>query len=214
MRFRTFVMSCAERHATLASTLSRLAACGWPPVDHVVLDDGVGARPIERIHRTWRRMIREASLADSPFVLLLEDDLVFGRFFTENLRSWNVLNQVARGGAFYGSLYNAGRPFLARRPLERYLVADARFVWGSQALVLTPGTARYVDANWDTGSGNPDQRMPLIASRVTPIYYHLPSLVDHAPVPTTWGGIDHTALDFDSDYRAARPDFTSAGASR
>jgi hypothetical protein len=213
-RFRTFVMSCAERHATLASTLSRLAACGWPTVDDVVLDDGLGARPIERIHRTWRRMIRAAGRADSPFVLLLEDDLVFGRWFSENLGSWSVLERVAPGGAFYGSLYNAGRPFLTRRPLERYLIADARFVWGSQALVMTAGTARYLDANWDSAVGNPDQRMPLIASRVTPIYYHLPSLVDHAPVPTTWGGIDHTAPDFDSDYRAAPPLSASAGAPR
>ena len=214
MRFRTLVMSCAERPSTLTSTLSRLLACGWPAVDHVVLDDGIGARPIDRIHRTWRRLVQHASRADAPFVLLLEDDLVFGRWFSENLGSWSVLDRVARGGAFYGSLYNAGRPFLTRKPLERYLVADSRFVWGSQALVMTPGTARYLDANWDTAPGNPDQRMPLIASRVTPIYYHLPSLVDHAPVPTTWGGIDHRALDFDSEYRAARPASASAGSPR
>jgi hypothetical protein len=205
MRFATFVMSCAERRATLDATLAGLSACGWPPVDEVILDDGIGPRPIDRIHRTWRRMVNRASLAQSEFVLLLEDDLVFGRWFTENLSSWGLLESVGPGMAFYAALYNAGRPYLMRRPAERCLVADARFVWGSQALVMTPRTARYLDENWDSAEGNPDQRMPLIAARVTPIYYHMPSLVDHARVPTTWGGMEHVATDFDAEWRAAAP---------
>jgi hypothetical protein len=51
--------------------------------------------------------------------------------------------------------------------------------------------------------GNPDQRMPAIAARVTSIYYHVPSLVDHESVPTTWGGIEHSARDFDPQWRAS-----------
>lgn len=196
-------MSCAARKSTLDRTIQRLSACGWnEPID-VVLDDGIGQRPIDRIHRTWRRVIQRAGALQAPFALLLEDDVVFGQWFCHNLRSWGVLRELAPGRAFYASLYNPGRPFIARRPAERYLVADPRFVWGAQALVTTPETARYIDAHWDSASGNPDQRMPAIAARVTAIYYHLPSLVDHEAVPTTWGGIEHSAMDFDPQWRAS-----------
>lgn len=200
--FGTFVMSCAERTVQLRLTIERLRASGWPDEPEVVMDQGTAERPIDRIHHTWRQMIRRAARAETPFLLLLEDDVIFGRWFVHNLRSWRLLTESAPGGAFFASLYNPNRPFFLRRPEEHYLVADPRFVWGSQALVLTPATARFIDAHWDTAPGNPDQRMPLIASRVTVIYYHVPSLVDHASVPTTWGGMGHSAADFDPDWRA------------
>lgn len=202
MQFSTLVMSCSERSETLRATLERLEASGWPSAAELVLDDGIGERRIDRIHRTWRRLIQRASEERSNFVLLLEDDVVFGRWFVENLTSWELLRQVPPGRAFYASLYNPSRPFIVRRAEQRYMVAEPRSVWGSQALVMTPETARFIDAHWDTVDGNPDQRMPLIAGRVTPIYYHVPSLVDHAPVPTTWGGIEHSACDFDPEWYA------------
>lgn len=61
-------------------------------------------------------MIRHAGASDAPFTLLLEDDVVFGNFFRHNLRSWRLLAQVPAGRAVYASLYNPGRPYLARPP--------------------------------------------------------------------------------------------------
>jgi hypothetical protein len=203
MRFTALVMSCPERASTLARTRQRLSECGWDGPLEVVLDDGIGQRPIDRIWRTWRRMIQRAGQLQTRFALLLEDDVVFGRWFCHNLNSWSLLREVAPGRAFYASLYNPGRPIIIRRVAERYLVADPRFVWGAQAIVKTPETARYIDTHWDSASGNPDQRMPAIAARVTSIYYHVPSLVDHESVPTTWGGIEHSARDFDPQWRAS-----------
>jgi hypothetical protein len=205
LHFSCFVMSCKERGEVLRQTLEGLSACGWPEPPAIVLDDGIGETGLQRIHRTWRTMIDRAAHCTSDFVLLCEDDIVFGKWFTENLHSWPLLRDVPGSRAFYASLYNPGRPFLVRRPEERYLVAHPRFVWGSQALVLTPRTARFIEANWDEADGNPDQRMPVIASRVTPIYFHVPSLVDHAAVPTTWGGMEHSAADFDAEWRASPP---------
>ena len=202
MQFSTFVMSCAARHAELERTMERLRASGWPETPEVVLDDGVGEQAIDRIHRTWQRMIRRAAESKATYALLLEDDVVFGTWFPHNLLSWKLLHELAPSGAFYASLYNPRRPFIVSRPEQRFLVADPRYVWGSQALVMTPPTARFIAANWETAPGNPDQRMPRIAARVTPIYMHVPSLVDHAPAPTTWGGIEHSAPDFDRDWRA------------
>jgi len=202
VRFSTFVLSCEDRRDVRNATLQSLEASGWGSAPQLVIDDGVGATRIERIHRTWRRVIQSAATAAADFTLLLEDDVVFGTSFAHNLSSWPLLQQLQPGGAFFASLYNPGRPFILRRAEERYVVAHAHEVWGAQALLMTPAMARYIDVNWHEASGNPDQRMPRIAGRVTPIYFHVPSLVNHAPVPTTWGGIEHNALDFDIDWRA------------
>lgn len=208
MQFTTLVMTCAGRGETLRKTLESLRASGWESTPEVVLDDGIGQRPIDRIHRTWRRMIQRAASSGTNFVLLLEDDVVFGKWFSHNLLSWGLLREIQQGRAFYASLYNPSRPFIRRQVEERYLVAHPASVWGAQALVTTPATARFIDTHWDQVDGNPDQRMPYIASRVTPIYFHVPSLVDHAPVPTTWGGMEHSAVDFDPEWRASAPDST------
>lgn len=196
------MLSCEDREASRRATLQGLAAAGWPGVPDVVMDDGIGETRIDRIHRTWRRVIQRAAGASTPCVLLLEDDVVFGKWFTHNLLGWPLIHQLPPGGAFYASLYNPSRPFIVQRTAERYAVAYPDSVWGAQALVMTPAMARYLNANWERAHGNPDQRMPRIAARVTPIYLHVPSLVDHAPEPTTWGGIEHTAHDFDPEWRA------------
>lgn len=201
--FTAVMLSCEERHAVRRATLAGLASVGWPAPVAVVMDDGVGESRLERIHRTWRRVIQRAARAETRCVLLLEDDVVFGRHFTHNLSSWRVVHDIPPGGALYASLYNPSRPFIVQRPAERYAVAHPNSLWGAQALVMTPSMARYIDVHWDRVPGNPDQRMPVIASRVTPIYLHVPSLVDHAPVPTTWGGIEHAACDFDPEWRAS-----------
>jgi len=147
-------------------------------------------------------LIARAAEQDAEYVLLCEDDVVFGNAFARNLASWELLRQPQPGGAFYASLYNPNRPFIVRRAEQRYLVAHPNAVWGAQALLLTPNMARFIETHWDEAPGNPDQRMPRLAARVTPIYFHVPSLVDHARVPTTWGGIEHSAIDFDPDWCA------------
>lgn len=202
MHFDTFILSCVERHEALQRTLKSLRSSGWRRSPTIVLDDESGQTRIERIHRTWRRMIQTASRSDADFVLLLEDDVVFGNHFSHNIRSWPLLHEARSTGIFYCSLYNPGMNYVVKRPAERYLVAHPQCLWGSQALLLTPGIARFIDAHWDEHEGNPDMRMPRIISQITPIYYHMPSLVDHAEVPTTWGGITHQACDFDAAYRA------------
>jgi hypothetical protein len=200
--FSTYVLSCAEREAVRAQTLAGLAQSGWTSPVEVVFDTSTASDKLERIHHAWREMLRHASRAPSRYVLLLEDDVIFGKWFNHNLAAWPLLSSLTSTQAFYASLYNPARPYLAKHTADRYIIAEPETLWGAQALVLTPGTARYLDNHWDETIGNPDQRMPRLAGRVTPIYLHLPSLVDHAPVPSTWGGITHVACDFDPNWRA------------
>jgi hypothetical protein len=118
---------------------------------------------------------------------------------------------MAPQGPFYASLYNPGHPLITRRETECYAVADPRWLWGSQALLVSTRTLRYIDRNWDNASGNPDQRMPLLVRAITPIYYHVPSLVDHVPARTTWGGIRHKAIDFDPEWQSPNAALSAQG---
>jgi hypothetical protein len=52
-------------------------------------------------------------------------------------------------------------------------------------------TARFIDAHWECISRQP---RPADAA---------------APVSTTWGGIEHTAVDFDAGWRASK-EFSAA----
>jgi hypothetical protein len=201
LTFEAFMISCRARSAVRDATLRSLAAGGWKEPVHVVMDDEIGATPIARIHRTWRRVIERAASSEASAVLLLEDDLVAGRWFRDNLGAWPLWRQLAPGQAFFASLYHPSLAYHVARPADRYLVAHAPSVWGAQALLMPPTLARYIDQHWDEEAGHPDMRMPRLAARVTPIYFHLPSLVDHADVPTTWGGVVHRAVDFDFEWR-------------
>jgi hypothetical protein len=194
------MISCRERSLVRAETVRRLAATDWGREAELVLDDESGADRLDRIHRTWHRALECAARAAGDFVLLLEDDLIFCRRLRTNLESWNPLARTSRRQPFYASLYNPGMPYLWRNVRDRFMVAHPHDIWGSQAIVMTPITAAFVAAQWGSADGNPDQRMPRIAARVTPVYYHLPSLVDHAPVETTWGGVVHKARDFDENF--------------
>lgn len=193
------MLSCPERGETLRETLTSLQRCGWP-LSRVLLDDQQGPPSMERFNRAWLRMLGEAALASTDFVLLLEDDLIFGYWFAENLLSWPLLREPANG-VFFGSLYNHGHARLSGGS-ERHWVADPHYSWGSQALVLTPRLARFLLANWSKMPGNADQRMPRLAAAVTPVCYHRPSLVQHARGPSTWGAMAHEARDFELFWRA------------
>jgi hypothetical protein len=200
IQIEALMISCRERSQVRGETLQSLEASDWGAPPEILLDDESRAGRLERIHATWRRAVERAAISPASFVILLEDDLVFGRWARKNLESWPPLLRIQPRQPFYASLYNPGMPYVVKNRAERFLVASADHVWGSQAIVVTPPTARYIATHWDEASGNPDQRMPRLASRVTPIYYHLPSLVDHSAVPSTWGGIRHRAKDFDPAF--------------
>lgn len=194
------MLSCPERRETLRETLRSLKGCGWQ-APRVVLDDAPGPTSAERLNAAWLRVLRFATLARSDFVLLCEDDLIFGHWFPENLRSWPALRSTT-DGFFFGSLYNHGHARLSGGA-ERHWLADPFYCWGNQALVLTPKTACFLVANWAKVPGAADRRMPRLAGAVSPVYVHRPSLVQHAPGPSTWGAAVHSAADFELFWRAS-----------
>jgi hypothetical protein len=75
--------------------------------------------------------------------------------------------------------------------------------FGSQALLISPSTARYLVTCWGVEPGpHADLKLARLAARVCPLVYHLPSLVQHVGVQSLWGGPFHSAADFDKDWRS------------
>jgi hypothetical protein len=101
-----------------------------------------------------------------------------------------------------GSLFHAGQPLLWQAPSRRARVGAPEGFWGGQALVVSRTTARHVLARWDVGRTPHDMQLPLLASEVSPLYFHTPSLAQQRDVKSTWGPGTHRALDYDPAFVA------------
>jgi hypothetical protein len=206
MKLAVLLMSCPERTEVRASTLESFRRTDFGLEPEVILDDRTAPEIIRGITATWQRMLRRALELPAEYYLLLEDDLEFNPHLRHNLLAWSPLRASESRLAFYASLYNPLRGHLRRDDARRYFIADPRDVWGSQALVLSRGSVGYMLRFWDQAEGAADMKMAQLAARVGPIYYHVPSLVQHTGRVSTWGGMSHHAPDFDPAFIAADPD--------
>ncbi len=209
------MVTCREREEQRAASLRSLAASDWQQPTALIHDKGNGLPSILRIRANWLQALEIAAEWKADAILLTEDDVRFGFHFRHNLENWRPLGVAIDHGAepgqgsrrdhFFGSLYNPGFDRGVGDQAGRYFVAGrVDRIWGAQAVVMTRPTVQYVLRFWnaDDGGGNPDERMPRLASKRTEILYHSPSLVDHAPSESTWGGQPHHACDFDPEWRA------------
>lgn len=202
MHIAAYMLSCPERETIRLQTLTNLQATDWNAAPHIEVDGTAFERRQERIDHTARLLLRSAIEASPDFILFLEDDLDFNRHLRHDLEHWYPLRQVAPGGFFFGSLYNPNVGQVERRPDLAYFVADPNTVYGGQAVLFSLATAHYLEAHWTEEIGMPDIKMPRLAARLSPIHYHLPSLVQHIGAISVWGGHFHTAWDFESGWRA------------
>jgi hypothetical protein len=206
-RLRAYVYSCPERGAVLEQTLARWRATDWGEAPAVVLDDGAGPPSVERILATARRMLARAAGEPADYYLFLEDDLLFALHLREGLEAWPPLRE---GWLWMGSLYNPGLPLQGgAAPADlwgaRYLPLAPDGYYGAQAVVLSRAALRVVLREWDT-PGPYDLRLAFIAERHgSGVVAHAPSLMQHVPVASTWGGVAHRAVDFDPFFRPPRP---------
>jgi hypothetical protein len=210
MKLAVLLMSCPERAEVRARTLASFRRTDFGVEPEVVCDDRAAPEVLRGITATWQRMLRRALELDAEYYLLLEDDLEFNPHLRHNLLAWRPLRASEPRLAFYASLYNPMRPHLRRHDAERYFIADPSGVWGSQALVLSRGSVAYMLRFWDDEEGAADIKMARLAARVGPIYYHVPSLVQHTGRVSTWGGMSHHAPDFDPGFKAAQSDHRAA----
>jgi len=130
--------------------------------------------------------------------LFLEDDLDFNVHLRHNLETWEPL---VSGAITLAGLYNPN--IAARSQGERLFIADPDAIYGSQAFLLSRECIRFILDHWEEAGGAQDLKFSRLASLLNrPIYYHLPSLVEHVGTTSTWGGAVHFAVDFDRYFRA------------
>jgi hypothetical protein len=202
MHITAYVISCADREPIRRQTLASLAATDWKYPARVEMDEATFARRQERQESTARRLLEHAVAEETELFLFLEDDLEFNRHLRHNLERWYPLSTHEPEDHFFASLYNPTVRELARYDERHYFVAQPDCVYGSQAFLLSLATARYIAAHWNEMVGMQDIKMSRLAARVSPIYYHTPSLVQHVGQTSTWGGPYHRAVDYQPDWKA------------
>jgi hypothetical protein len=201
---QAYVLSCEERAEVCVETIGDLARTDWGSPPTVVLDESTADRKLQRIVDTGlqvlTRAVDEADDDDDVF-LVCEDDVTFNRSLRHNLERWAPVVDRRPDRHLFGSLYN---PNVVAPPPDgsTAVVVDPRRFYGSQGLVVSVTTARSMVEQWDDGHGPFDLRISRLAARWSPLWFHLPSLVQHRAVESTWGGAPHAAVDFSPDWRA------------
>lgn len=201
---RAFAYTCPERYDVWEKTLQRWRATDWGEDPVVIVDEGTGAPSTGRIIANTRRMLSRAREQEADYYLFLEDDLLFNLYLGHNVRHWRPLQE---GWLWMGSLYNPGiRPTADTNPETarqlHFAQAGRDFYYGTQAIILSRAAVSTVLDEWDE-PGPFDLKLAKIAQRHSPgIILHHPSLVQHVPVASSWGGSAHRARDFDPFYRA------------
>ena len=193
------MISCAQRDEVRQDTLSELSRTDWGPAPvHVEMDRTAFARLQERQEHTSLAALRSANELGSPYCLFFEDDLLFNRRLVTNLGCWAPIRS---GNLALASLYNPNIKRLRVRQLEHWFIADPNAIYGSQAFLLSLELIQFCIAHWWEVQGMQDIKISRLAARFgRPIYYHIPSLVQHRPVPSVWGGCRHHAGDFSADW--------------
>lgn len=197
------MISCPERAEVCRQTLANLRRTDWPGQVLVFLDQGTHPDRVVRITENARRLIRAA--LDWPrwtHLLFLEDDLDFNRHLHHNLTHWRPLCENA---VTLASLYNPCIRSEFELPPFHYFIADPEAVYGCQAYLIERSCVAYIEEHFNEMPAPPDIKFSRLAARRGPIYYHLPSLVQHVGTHSVWGGHFHQARDFAAEFFSQAP---------
>jgi hypothetical protein len=197
---KAYILSCPDREEMRLRTVRNLALTDWSDEPELEIDQTTCERRQERQERTALSLLQRAVESGHELILFLEDDLDFNRRIRYNLEHWYPLARRRPSTAFFASLYNPGVGLLTRSPRHSFFVANPNAVFGSQAFLMSSGTARYIVEHWWDVIGMQDIKMSRLAARLCPVYYHSPSLVQHIGVVSAWGGNYHSAQDFDESW--------------
>lgn len=201
MRISAYIMTCDSRRNILQRTLIGFAKSGWEGLPIIIKDEESSGSFQDHQIKTSLRLLKKAIEDKAEFVLFLEDDLEFNRLLKHNILSWAPLRGCLSEAFFFGSLYNPGIRLDRMYLSECYAIANPDYVYGSQAFVLSKALIKFLVRCWDRGRGMQDIRISRLASEKCPLYYHVPSLVQHLGDNSTWGGKFHQAIDFDRTWK-------------
>lgn len=196
------IISCPGREKLRESTLRSFRKSGWGDRDiHVQLDQWpkFKTRQESQTHTSWLALRHLLAKTKADYFLFLEDDLEINRFFYSNILAWAPLRERRTTLAGF---YNPGVRILASDLGRHAVIVDPESVYGSQCFLIERTTAAYIVKHWDEIEGMQDIKISrLAARRKRPIFYHMPSLVQHVGKKSTWGGHLHRASDYNAYWR-------------
>jgi hypothetical protein len=190
------MISPPQRDALRRKTLENLAGTDW------------GNLPVKLFRESTRLSIDEKTRkalayglsTRADYILFIEDDIIFNRHIKHNLHSWAPL---WNGEVTLASLYNSDMVVRAVDGHNNCQAVHADDFVGTQAVLLSRATARFILDHWDEETGFPDVKFSRLAQRLRrPILVHMPSLVQHVGRQSAWGGPLHESHDFDRNWRA------------
>ncbi len=182
-------------------TLENLARTDWGrrPV-HIQLDRKTSADRLQNILDTGYLALAHGLQTEAAWLLFLEDDLDFDIHLWHNIAAWWPFQS---GRITLVSLYNPGVRSVFTDPRNGCFEAHPHYIYGSHALLLARCTAEFILTHWGEAPAPLDIRISRLAARLQrPLYYHVPSLVQHVGQQSVWGGKCHAAVDFDPCWQA------------
>jgi hypothetical protein len=203
IRITACMISCRERQKVRARALRSFEKSDWPEGGIRLHVDGSGGRTRqESLTKNAYRALRHALQGTkADYILFLEDDVEVNRFLHSNLLNWPPLIE---GRITLAGLYNPGLKTLACDVKRQAIIVDPESIYGSQAFLMSRATVSHVLKHWDEVEGMQDIKISrLVAQLGKPIFYHVPSLVQHVGKTSTWGGGFHSAADYDPLWKAS-----------
>lgn len=201
---QSVMISCDSRYKIREETLDNLYSTDWDYPISVVLDkDYISVDKYEEMLKTERQVIASfnalkiALLSDSDWIVFMEDDLIFNRHIKHNIMSWEPIKNNYLN---FGSLYTPNNNRCSIEEGEFYYKADCLKLYGSQFYIMSRQAVRWAVDHWHEEIGLQDIKLTRL-SRGKSIYYYSPSLVEHRPVSSSWGGIEHHAHDFNLNWK-------------
>lgn len=195
------MISCDERENIRNETLSNLKLTDWLWDVEVVLDkEYVGPSITSRTERQTLaayHALKKALDKKEPWIVFMEDDLIFNRYIAYNIQNWEPIKNNTLN---LGSLYTPNNNRCSVEDGKYWYKADCLRLYGSQFYIMSRLAASWAVDHWYSEIGMQDIKITRL-SRGKPIYYYSPSLVQHRPIASVWGGISHYASDFDENWK-------------
>src|SRR5439155_17554516 len=139
------------------------------------LDDAKAGEATKNLTQNIYRGLRRCLRVRADYILLLEDDLQFNRFFWHNLQHWAPL--VNRKITLAG-FYNPGHRVLACDLANRALIIKPASIYGGQAFLLSRRALKHGLKHLSSVDGMPGVKLPPLAAPLKqPVDYPSPFLV-------------------------------------
>lgn len=198
------MISCESRNSIREKTLNNLSVTDWPWNIEVILDkDCIDPKKFDNTSKTERQTIaayhalKKAMKKPDPWIVFMEDDLIFNKHISYNIINWEPIQKEWLN---LGSLYTPNNNRCSIGEGNNWYKADCLKLYGSQFFILSRLATQWAIDNWETEIGMQDIKITRL-SRGKDIYYYSPSLVQHMPVDSVWGGVSHQAHNFDLDWK-------------